>query len=94
MADLAKNYSHQKYLVSIIETFYSIALLLVFLGSGLSLFLENTIKHFSLPGYLSVSVFLLVILFVYYLLSLPFNFYSGYILEHKFSLSKQKIGAW
>ncbi len=94
MADLAKSYSHQRYTLSIIDTFYSIILLLVFLGSGFSLSLESLIKYFSLPGYLSIAVFLLIILVFYYLLSLPLNFYAGYTLEHKFNLSKQKIGAW
>jgi len=94
MADLARKYSHQKYLLSIIDTFYSMALILVVLGSGFCLSLENFIKSFGLPGYLSIAVFLLIILFFYYLLSLPLNFYAGYILEHKFNLSKQKISSW
>ena len=94
MADLARSYSHQKYTLSIVNTFYSIALLLVFLGSGLSLSLENIIRQINLPGYLSIAAFLLIISISYYLLSLPLNFYSGYVLEHKFALSKQKIGAW
>jgi len=94
MADLAKSYSHQKYLLNIIDMFYSIALLLVFLGSGLSLSLENFIKNFNLPGYLSTAVFLLILLVFYYLLNLPLNFYAGFTLEHKFNLSKQKIGPW
>lgn len=94
MADLAKSYSHQKYFLSIIDTLYGIALLLVFLGSGFSLSLENLIKYFGLPRYLIISVFLLIILVFYYLLSLPLNFYAGYTLEHKFNLSKQKIGSW
>jgi STE24 endopeptidase len=94
MADLAKSYSHQKYTLSIIDTFYSIALILVFLGSGLSLFLENLIKGINLPDYLSIAVFLFAVSAIYYLLSLPLNFYSGFSLEHKFNLTKQKAGAW
>ncbi|MDD5561839.1 MAG: M48 family metallopeptidase [Candidatus Omnitrophica bacterium] len=94
MADLAKNYSHQKYLLNIIDTFYSIALLLIFLGSGLSLFLEGFVKDLNQPAYLSIAIFLLIISVFYYLLNLPLSFYSGYILEHKFNLSKQGIGDW
>ncbi|MFA5351615.1 MAG: M48 family metalloprotease, partial [Candidatus Omnitrophota bacterium] len=94
MADLAKRYSRQKYLLNIIDTFYSIALILIVLGSGLCISLENFIKVFNLPGYLSIALFLLIILFFYYLLSLPLNFYAGYTLEHKFNLSNQKIGSW
>ncbi len=94
MADLAKSYSQQKYLLSIIDMFYSIALILIVLGSGFCLSLENLIKQLSLPGYLSIAIFLLIILVSYYLFSLPVNFYAGYTLEHKFNLTKQKIGSW
>ena len=94
MADLAKSYSYQKYTLSIIDTFYSIALILVFVGSGFSLFLEGLIKGINLPDYLSIAVFLFVVSVVYYLLNLPLNFYSGHSLEHKFNLSNQKIKAW
>jgi len=94
MSSLAKSYSHQKYALSIIDTVYSIALLLIFLGSGLSLFLEDFLKSFGLPSYLLIAVYLLVILFLYYLLNLPLNFYASFTLEHKFNLSKQSPKAW
>lgn len=92
--NLAKSYSRQKYTLVIIDTFYSIALLLIFLGSGLSLSLEGFLKSVNLSGYLLKAAYLLVILIFYYLLSLPLNFYSGFSLEHKFNLSKQKAGDW
>jgi len=94
MPGLAKSYSHQKYTLSIIDTFYSIALLLIFLGSGLSLRLEDFLKSSGLPGYLLIAVYLLAVSFLYYLFSLPLNFYASFTLEHKFNLSKQKPGDW
>jgi STE24 endopeptidase len=94
MTGLAKSYSCQKYALSIIDTFYGIALLLFFLGSGLSLSLENFIRSSLLPGYLSVAAYLLVISFLYYLFNLPFNFYSSFTLEHKFNLTHQTIKSW
>ena len=94
MADLAKNYSHQKYALSIIDMVYSLALLLVFLGSGFSLFLENLLKSKNPPSYLLIPAFLLLISMLFYLLNLPLNFLASYSLEHKFNLSKQKIGDW
>ena len=94
MSDIAKSYSNQKYVLSIINTIYSIALLLVFLGSGLSLFLEESLKSFGLPKYLLITAYLLVISFSYYLLNFPLNFYESFTLEHKFNLSKQKAGSW
>jgi STE24 endopeptidase len=94
MPGLAKSYSHQKYAFCIIDTFYCIALLLVFLGSGLSLSLENFLKGFGLPNYLLIAFYLLVISFLYYLMNLPFNFYTSFTLEHKFNLSRQTLKIW
>jgi STE24 endopeptidase len=94
MAGLAKSYSHQKYRLIIVDTVYGIALLLLFLGSGFSLFLEDALKNINLPSYLLIAAFLLVSSILYYLLTLPLNFYASFTLEHKFNLSKQKPGAW
>lgn len=94
MSDLAKSYSRQKYTLIIIDTVYSIALLLIFLGSGLSLFLESFVQDFGLTGYFLIGAYLLIISFLYYLLNLPLNFYSGFTLEHRFNLTKQKLSDW
>jgi len=94
MASLAKQYSNTKYSLSIIDTFYTITLLLIVLGSGFSLFLEALLKNINLSGGLLIGVFFLAISILYYLLNLPLNFYSSYILEHKFNLSKQKAKDW
>ncbi len=94
MSSLAKSYSHQKYAFCIIDTVYNIALLLVFLGLGLSLFLEDFLRSFGLPNYLLIAAYLLVVSVFYYLFNLPLNFYTSFTLEHKFNLSKQKPQAW
>ncbi|MCX5698565.1 MAG: M48 family metallopeptidase [Candidatus Omnitrophica bacterium] len=91
---MAKSYSHQKYAFCIIDTVYSIALLLVFLGSGLSLCLENFLKSLGLSNYLLIAAYLLLISSIFYLLNLPLNFYTSFTLEHKFNLSKQRPKAW
>ena len=78
----------------IIDTVYSIALILFYLGSGLSLFLEGFLRNLNLPSYFLAAAYLLVISFFYYLLNLPLNFYTGFILEHRFNLSKQKPSNW
>ena len=94
MSSLAKSYSHRKYVLSIIDTVYSITLLLIFLGSGFSILLDTFLKQFGLPDSLLVAAYLLVISFLYYVLSLPLNFYASFTLEHKFNLSKQTPGNW
>lgn len=94
MVDLAKSYAYRKYTLSIIDLAYSLALILIFLGSGFSLFLESWLGKISLPNYLMPAPFLLVCLLLYYLLNLPLNFYATFTLEHQFSLTKQKVSAW
>jgi len=93
-ADPAKSYSHQKYTLAIIDIFYSITLVLIFLGSGFSLRLENALRSFNLPKYLLVAVFLLISSIIFYVFNFALNFYSSFSLEHKFNLTKQKLGAW
>ncbi|MFA5200203.1 MAG: M48 family metallopeptidase [Candidatus Omnitrophota bacterium] len=90
----AKSYSNQKYALSIVSIFYNIALILIFLGSGFSLRLESFVRSLGIEGYLLAAVYLLIILFFYGLLSLPIAFYSGFVLEHKFNLTKQTLSAW
>jgi STE24 endopeptidase len=94
MSGLAKSYSHRKYALTIIDMFYSLALLLIFLVSGLSLFLEEWLKGLGLAHYVLIAVYLLVISVIYYLLNIPLNFYASFILEHKYSLSEQSAAAW
>lgn len=90
----AKHYSHIKYRVAIADTLYFLLLLILFQGLGLSLFLANSITRATRYYYLSIAVYLLIILIAYYILDFPFNLYRSFILEHKFNLSQQKIKNW
>ncbi|MFA5004729.1 MAG: M48 family metallopeptidase [Candidatus Omnitrophota bacterium] len=89
----ARSYFRQKYALQAIDTFYTLVLLFVFLGLGISVGLETLIRkilqaHFVLPAYL------FVIFILYFLCAFPLNFYRSFILEHNFSLSKQALGDW
>jgi len=90
----AKKYSSLKYTVAILDTIYLFLLLLVFTGLGFSKALEQQLLNLTGSYYVIVSLYLFIISFLYYALSFPLNFYSSYILEHKFCLSKQKISDW
>lgn len=92
--DSAKKYSSIKYALVIIETAYLSALLLVFLGLGFSKALRIAILEVTTNDYLVVALYLFIISAVYYVLNLPFNYYHSFLLEHKFSLSHQKIKDW
>jgi len=90
----AKKYSALKYTFSILEIVYQIILLLIFLGSGLSKILAVGLLNFAKKDYFIVPLYILIVSLVYYLLNFPLNFYHSYILEHRFSLSTQKIKDW
>jgi len=90
----AKSYSNQKYALSIFDTFFTIALILIFLRSGFSLSLEKFLASLGLSGYLLATIYLLAVLLLYGIFNFPVVFYSSFILEHKFNLTRQKLGSW
>lgn len=89
----AKQYSSIKYTLAIIEIIYLLLLLFLFQSSGLSKILAANIAQ-TVKSYLVIPFYLLVISIVYYFLAFPLNLYRTFILEHRFSLSQQKIGDW
>ncbi len=70
------------------------ALILLFVALGYSLLLDNFLKEYIGSNYLRLLAFTGITGLAMSLLFLPVNFYSGYLLEHKFGLSNQSIGEW
>lgn len=93
VTERAKRYSSLKYSLALLDTAYLIALLFLFQGLGLSKILADKLAN-SLPGLLILPVYMAIASLAYYLLNLPLNFYQSFALEHKFSLSNQKISGW
>jgi len=92
--DAARQYATSKYILEIVNTVYLLILLLVFVASGVSRNLAQAISGLNFHHYLTIPLYLLIIGVGYYFLDTPLSFYQSYILEHKFSLSRQKIGGW
>ena len=83
----AKQYSSIKYTLSIIGTVYTFIILCLFLflrASGTTVAWCRNI----------MPLYILVIFIGFYILDFPLNFYHSYTLEHRFSLSNQKLGPW
>ncbi len=91
--DKARKYSNSRYALSLIGTVYLVVLLFIFQASGLSVWLAESLRK-SFFGYLVMPAYLLVVSLAYYTLEFPLNFYQSFILEHKFSLTKQKLSSW
>ncbi|MDD2679732.1 MAG: M48 family metallopeptidase [Candidatus Omnitrophica bacterium] len=93
MQDRAKRYSNIKYTLEIAGIIYTLAIIILFLKSGLAKNLGLVLSKSALT-FLTVPLYLLSIALGYYLLAFPFNFYQSYILERKFSLTTQALSDW
>ncbi len=99
LTDRARRYSLYKYTLAFLDTLYLLFLLLIFLVSGLSKLLVQSIlrfypEQFTPNNYLIIALYLFILFLIYYLFDFPLNFYRSYILEHKFSLSRQSLRSW
>lgn len=90
----AKRYSNIKYLVAFIDIIYLLFLIFLFQGLGVSGVFADYIRKLAPEQFLIIPGYLFLVFFLYSLLHFPLNFYQSFILEHKFSLSNQKIGDW
>jgi len=90
----AKRYNLIKRILAITNFALEIALLITLLFLNLSSGLRDLCLQISASQWIVVLLYLMILGIVAELLSLPLSFYSGYILEHKFSLSNQTLWDW
>ena len=90
----AKKYSNTKLIIGIAEAVISFVLLLLFIIFNLSLQLEIYIRNFISNDYLSLLIFIITLSFISLIIFSPFNFYTGFYLEHKYNLSNQTFWKW
>jgi len=91
--DSAKKYSRIKEYIRLISIPYDIIFLLLMIFF-LSQVLLYWVGSFTDIRYLKIPLYGTLFLILSYIFKLPLNFYSGYILEHKFKLSKENISGW
>ena len=87
----AKQYSRIKLTLSLIGTVLSFAVTIVILITGISLRAELLAYSFARSPYLALLLFAAMLGVLNGLISFPLGFYSGYILEHRYSLSNQNF---
>ena len=90
----AKQYSKRHIQLTIIQLFLTAAFLLIMLFLDASLFLKDMVAGWSQNFYLQVGLYFAVFAGIYYLLFAGLDFYSGFLLEHKFLLSNQTVFGW
>ena len=94
MQDKARQYSIIKHRIAIIGIFFKPLLLWILLISNILPCFKNIAFFISGKEYVSLIIFYTLTGALYYIINLPFEFYSGFMLEHRFSLSNQSLKDW
>src|SRR3989338_323014 len=94
MEDKARQYSAIKHRIALINIFLAPLLLFIFLITGAPAYFKNISELVSNNSYINLIAFYASLSVFYYAINLPLEFYSGFLLEHRFSLSNQTLKDW
>lgn len=87
----SKKYNNTKLALSIFDTIAGFIFIYLFVALSWSIKLEYYIRSYISSDYLVFIIFVVVIGVAGSVIFFPMNFYSGYILEHKYKLSNQNL---
>jgi len=87
----SKKYNNIKLAIGITETVLVFILTFLFVYSGYSRKLSDILCSYSDSGYLVLILFTVITGAISSVIFFPLNFYSSYILEHKYKLSNQTL---
>jgi STE24 endopeptidase len=92
--DEPKRYESAKLFVSLTGFVIDALILLYLLTSGASIQIRNFAERLASSGVAAIAVYTLIVGAVFKVFDLPLGFYSGYMLEHRFGLSRQSPAGW
>ncbi len=90
----SRAYSQKRGALALLDPFYSIAVALLVLATGLSARMRDIAHALGSSRYVRVLVYLTLYSLVGAALGFPFAWYQGFALEHQYALSNQSFGAW
>ncbi len=90
----AKSYTRTKLIASLSSAVLSFIVLLLFVWLGFSRDFAAASGRVTSNPYLALVIFAALTGLVLTAVSVPFGFYSGYYVEHKYHLSNQTFGQW
>ena len=93
-AKLAKKYSKTHQILSLTGSIIFYAVLIILIFTGLSRSILDLAHSYTSNDYIALLIFLGIIGVAESLINFPLNFYSGYILEHKYDLSNQTLSKY
>ncbi len=90
----AKTYQRKREILTLLHLVITPALLALVIMTGLSAWLKETAQAVSPSPFLVFAVYFIFYSLFMMLAEFPFSFYSGYVVEKKFSLSNQSFAGW
>ncbi len=87
-------YSGARTTLAFIAPFYAVVVALVLLFSGLSAKFRDIAHDLSQRPFTRALVYVILFSVAGFLLTLPFDWFDGFVLEHRFRLSNQTPTAW
>jgi len=90
----AKEYSRIRRRLWLVDTIFSTIYFLAWIYFGWSISLRAAISKLTTNEWLLVPLFVAVFGGIFFLLNLPFGYYSGFVLPHRFDQSNQSLKDW
>ncbi|MFH1622647.1 MAG: M48 family metallopeptidase [Candidatus Omnitrophota bacterium] len=90
----AKEYHKIKNFLFVVNMLISLFILLIFLVFGFSVFLRAYFLMYLDNIFILNGVFFVTFYLIFAILNFPLDIFEGFILEHKFNLSKQRLIGW
>lgn len=90
----AKSYTKTKNNIKLFQLLFIPTILFFILYFRINKNIGEFVSSIIQLPYLSLSVYVTILWMFFYLIDLPLNFFSTFILEHRFKLSNQSLGDW
>ncbi len=90
----AKAYAHIRRRLFVVDLGLGAAYLLLWIVTGIAPWLRDQIHTVTQATWLSVPLFVIGFSLPYMILTAPLNYYSGFVLPHKYQQSTQSLKDW
>jgi CAAX prenyl protease N-terminal, five membrane helices len=87
-------YAHTRYALYFVGTLISLGIYLLLWRAGIAVVFRNWACEVSCRLFVQCLVFMPLFVAAVALLSLPLDYYSGFVVEHRFGLSTQSLASW
>ena len=92
--DQPKKYESIKHAAGTTRFVFDILILIYLLMSGASIRIRGFAENVTSSEWAVVIIYMLAAGALFKIIQLPFDLYSGYIVEHRFGLSRQTLAGW